>query len=74
LNFSEWARFERDESQMMLGLMCKEAQSGSMPMPSYTLVHRDAKLSEADVRTLCDWATLEAGRLASLPPCYISGR
>jgi hypothetical protein len=74
LNFSEWARFERDESQMMLGHMCKEAQGGSMPMPSYTLVHRDTKLSERDVRTLCDWAELESGRLASLPPCYTSDR
>ena len=65
LNFSDWARLERDEATFMLGLMCKEAQAGSMPMPSYTLLHRDARLSGDDVKTLCDWARAESERLAS---------
>lgn len=65
LNFSDWARLERDEAAFMLGLMCKEAQSGAMPMASYTLLHRDARLSGDDVRTLCDWANSESRRLAS---------
>ena len=65
LNFSEWARLEREEAGGMLGSICKEAQGGSMPMPSYTLLHRSAKLSDSDVRMLCDWARAESARLAS---------
>ena len=65
LNFSDWARLDREEAGGMLKSICKEAQGGSMPMPSYTLVHRDARLSADDVRTLCDWARAESERLAS---------
>ena len=65
LNFSDWARLDREEAAGMLKSICKEAQGGSMPMPSYTLVHRDARLSGDDVKTLCDWARAESERLAS---------
>ena len=65
LNFSDWARLNRGDAGFMLGLMCKEAQTGSMPMPSYTLLHREAVLSASDVRTLCDWTVAESARLAS---------
>jgi hypothetical protein len=37
-----------------------------MPLDSYTLVHRGARLTPADVKTLCDWAVEERRRLASL--------
>ena len=53
------------EAGGMLQAMCKEAQGGSMPMPSYTLVHRGAQLSETDIGTLCDWAGTESERLAA---------
>jgi hypothetical protein len=49
----------------VLKSICKEAQGGTMPMPSYTLLHRDARLSGEDVKALCDWARAESGRLAS---------
>ena len=65
LNFSDWARFDREEAGHVLKSICKEAQGGSMPMPSYTLVHRDARLDGEDVRTLCDWSRAESERLAS---------
>ena len=65
LNFSDWARLDREEAGHMLKSICKEAQGGSMPMPSYTLIHRDARLSGDDVKTLCDWAASESERLAS---------
>ncbi|MBA3243540.1 MAG: heme-binding domain-containing protein [Acidobacteria bacterium] len=65
LNFSDWARMNRGEAGGMLKFICEEAQGGSMPMPSYTLVHRGAKLSDADIGTLCDWASMESERLAA---------
>lgn len=65
LNFSEWARYDREEAGGMLKAICKEAQGGTMPMPSYTLLHRDARLSGEEVKMLCDWARAESARLAA---------
>jgi Haem-binding domain len=64
LNFSEWSRYSRRDAQGQLGSICKEVQSGSMPLRSYTRIHRDAQLSAADVKVLCDWADAEHVRLA----------
>ena len=65
LNFSDWARYSRRDADSLLGLICREVKGGTMPMESYTLIHRDAKLSAQDVRTLCDWSQAERQRLAS---------
>lgn len=55
LNFSEWGNFSKRDAEAMLDAICKEVKSGSMPLSSYTLIHRDAKLTSADVKTICDW-------------------
>lgn len=65
LNFSDWSRYDREEVGGVLKSICEEARGGSMPMPSYTLVQRDARLSDADVKALCEWASAESERLAS---------
>ncbi|HLA09896.1 MAG TPA: heme-binding domain-containing protein [Pyrinomonadaceae bacterium] len=56
LNFSEWGRYNSEESEEILEHICKEVKSGNMPLSSYTLIHRKAKLSGDDVKVLCDWA------------------
>ena len=65
MNFSTWSSYQRREAQGLLEQVCKEVKQGAMPLRSYTLLHPDAKLSEADVRTLCDWANSERARLVS---------
>ncbi len=65
LNFSDWARYDEDEAGEMLEQVCIEAKKGAMPLDSYTLLHRDARLSASDVQTLCDWANGERRRIAS---------
>ncbi len=67
LNFSAWSRYTPREAEGMLEAICGEARHGLMPLKSYTLVHRSARLSERDVRVLCDWTAAEMGRLASSP-------
>jgi hypothetical protein len=56
LNFSDWARYDANDTDAMLRHICYEARSGSMPLDSYTLLHPRARLSPRDVQTLCDWA------------------
>ncbi|HEX5708352.1 MAG TPA: heme-binding domain-containing protein [Pyrinomonadaceae bacterium] len=65
LNFSAWGDYEPREAAQMLEAICVEARYGFMPLTSYTLVHRAARLSERDVNTLCEWTEAEAARLAS---------
>ena len=54
-NYSEWGTYPPDKARKVLHDICEETKQGSMPVGSYTLVHRDARLSEADVQTLCAW-------------------
>lgn len=65
LNFSDWARWSPSESAEMLEQVCREVKRGQMPLESYVMLHPDAKLTPADVKTLCDWSNAEADRLTA---------
>jgi hypothetical protein len=56
LNISEWGRYDRPRQAELLKNSCELARKRGMPMPSYLLMHRTARLSPADVETLCAWA------------------
>ena len=55
-NYSEWNTYVSDDQDKLLGAMCALAKRGRMPLPSYLLTHRHAKLSPADVTALCTWS------------------
>ena len=74
LNFSEWARFDEGERAEMLEQICVEAKKGAMPLDSYTLLHKDAKLSPSDIKTLCDWTSGERQRIAAARRATRSGQ
>lgn len=65
LNLSEWGQYDQRRAARKLDQMCEEVKSGAMPLQSYTQIHRNAKLSSEDVKTLCDWANAEQARIAS---------
>jgi Haem-binding domain len=65
LNISEWGKYDRAETEALLKKMCREVKSGGMPLSSYTLIHRDARLSPDDVSQICDWTDKERQRLGS---------
>lgn len=60
LNFSEWGTLDKPDKIGVLSDICDEIESGKMPLKSYLLLHREAKLYEADVEMLCSWTELEA--------------
>lgn len=53
LKFSEWSTYAAEEQREHLQEICKEVTEGEMPGFSYTLMHRDAKLSKADIAAVC---------------------
>jgi hypothetical protein len=63
LDFSNWAAYDAEEQDLLLQNVCRLSRRGAMPLPSYLYIHRDAKLSEADAKTLCDWTNAERARL-----------
>lgn len=56
MNYSEWTSYDSDDQDKFLGDMCTLTRKGRMPLPSYLWVHRDARLSDADIKTLCAWS------------------
>ena len=55
-NYSEWMAYEEDDQDKFLGGICSLTRRKRMPLPSYLLLHSDARLSEADVNALCAWS------------------
>ena len=54
LDFSDWANQPHSADERML--ICDAVSDGRMPLPEYTLIHRNAKLSKRDVELICNWA------------------
>jgi hypothetical protein len=65
LNLSDWGRMDRDRQDKKLRQICDEVEDNAMPLPSYLRMHPNAKLSEQDKKTLCDWTAAERERLSA---------
>ena len=67
-NFNEWGKMTPTDRDHMLDEVCEEIESGAMPLPSYLIIHRDARLSESQKRAVCDWTRAERERLKPQAP------
>lgn len=56
LNFSEFGQYDQKRMAHKLEETAEEVEEGHMPMPAYTLIHTDTKLSKAQVDELVNWA------------------
>lgn len=63
LNFSEYGKLEKRKKISALSTICEVVESGSMPLVSFTLIHRDANLDETERKLICDWTEAEADAL-----------
>ncbi len=61
-NFSEWltynAKDTKDPTEFTLQRfhsICRQVQTYAMPLTSYVLLHPAARLSQADIDTICQW-------------------
>jgi hypothetical protein len=52
-NYSDWAKYDAEESSRLLEKACELARNGEMPLPVYVPMHPDARLSQADVDAIC---------------------
>ena len=55
LNFSEFGEYSARKQRSKLRAMSGQIKDGEMPLSSYTLIHRNAILSEEDKQILMKW-------------------
>jgi hypothetical protein len=55
LNLDEWGSYSLEQKQSRLTKICEELKSGDMPDSKYLWIHRNAKLTDQQRTTLCDW-------------------
>lgn len=56
LNFSEWTTYNKDQQAHVLKDIKEVLNEREMPLKSYLLIHKDAKLTENQYQILYDWA------------------
>ena len=57
LNFSEWSLLSERRKKSKLRSIIKQVESGEMPLNSYSLIHSDAKFSDAETKEIVKWIT-----------------
>ena len=57
LNFSEFGDYSRRRQLSKLKAISGSIKNGTMPLPSYTLLHHDARLSGIEKIMIMKWAT-----------------
>jgi hypothetical protein len=66
MNLSGWGQYSLEEKQDRLAELAAAVRSRQMPPPRYTLMHRNAKLSQPEQERIYQWARGERRRLKSL--------
>ncbi len=56
MNLSTFGRISESAQAKRLQYMIEAMTDREMPLPSYLLLHHDAKLSDAEIKTFTDWA------------------
>ena len=57
LNFNEWAEYSDRRKNSKLRSIISQIEEDEMPLDSYTLIHKDAILSDEDKRMIIDYMT-----------------
>lgn len=68
LNFSEFASYKIKRKYKKLKETVEEINEGEMPMSSYTLMHKEAKLTDDEKLLVTNWANNLANEIATTYP------
>lgn len=64
LNFSEWGDLDAFDKYSALKDMLKEIEKKNMPLSSYAMMHKNARLSDEERKALIDWCNARVKELA----------
>lgn len=60
LNFSEYGLLDKADRIGVFADCCDVLDAGTMPLQSYMLIHKDARLTQEERETLCNWTEKQA--------------
>jgi hypothetical protein len=63
LNLSHWNSYGAEQQESLLTQIGSVVRTGRMPLSRYTLIHRDAVLTETERRQVYEWSRAEKKRL-----------
>jgi hypothetical protein len=63
LNFSDWPHGNPQQAAKRWNHISHSVHDGDMPLPSYTWIHKAARLTAEQRKELADWAEQESQRL-----------
>jgi cytochrome c len=56
MNLSHWDSYSADQQQTYAAKIAHETKAHEMPLPQYLLIHWNARVNDAEIRTFADWA------------------
>lgn len=63
MNLSEWGELSKRQKLLYLDQISGVVKSGEMPLKAYTIIHRDAELSDQEREMLAKWAEDRMGQI-----------
>lgn len=64
INFSKWTTYSARNRDHKLEEMLEMVEKGEMPLPNYTILHKDAKLNNEQIAAIRNWVTEERAKIA----------
>jgi hypothetical protein len=55
MNLSEWSKLSKRKKIRALSNIAEEVEKRKMPMEIYTVIHRNAILTDEEIKTIIDW-------------------
>lgn len=55
LNFSEFGNYSKRRQESKFESIIRQVKSGEMPLPSYTVLHKNSKLSAEQKQVIINW-------------------
>lgn len=55
LNFNEWGSYSNRKQERLLNSIKEQIETKQMPLSSYTMMHKNAKLKDEQIKILTNW-------------------
>ena len=68
LNFSEFGSYSKRRQQSKLKAIADQVRDGEMPLYSYTLIHKKARLTKEERLVIINWSQNEKDSLEKINP------
>jgi cytochrome c len=56
MDLSRWDSYSEEQQETLKAKIVQETRSHAMPLLQYRMIHRDTRITDADVRTFTEWA------------------